>query len=227
MNWSGYVLPKFQTRKKQYTAAQATWTVPEVFFGGVESASLSWIGIGGFCKNKKCEKVDESLIQLGTGQDAITDTETDYFAWYEVLPSGLIPITLEVNPGDVITASLSCAGKCKKKHQSWTLSMTDETTGKNWSQVVTYESSKLSVEWIEEAPAGKGGVLPLADFGTATFSQATADDVSADLSSGDSIVMENPHGQTSNVSAPNSTQDGFSACFSPDSTLASCVDSSP
>ena len=105
--------------------------------------------------------------------------------------------------------------------------MTDETTGKNWSQVVTYESSKLSVEWIEEAPVGKGGVLPLADFGTATFSGSVANDASTDLATGDSIVMENPHGQTSNVSAPNATLDGFSACFSPDSTLASCVDSIP
>ncbi len=226
MNWSGYVLPTFQTKEKHYTVAQATWILPEVFFDGVESASLSWIGIGGFCKNEKCKQVDETLIQLGTEQDALSDSETQYYAWYEMLPGAEIHTTLEVNPGDVVTASLSCAGKCKKK-QSWTLSMTDETTGNSWSQVVTYKSSKLSVEWIEEAPTGGGGILPLADFGKVTFSQATADAAGVDLSSGDSIVMKNPHGQTSNVSSPNSTEDGFSACFSPDSELATCVDSSP
>jgi hypothetical protein len=224
MNWSGYVLPTFQTRQKQYAVAQATWILPDVFFDGVESASLTWIGIGGFCADKKCKQIDETLIQLGTAQNAVSDTKKDYYAWYEMLPSASALIPLAVNPGDVITASLSCAGKCKNK-QSWTLSMTDETTGKTWSQAVTYKSSKLSVEYIEEAPTGNG-VLPLADFGTATFSQSTANSSGIDLSEGDSIIMKNPHGQTSDVSTPNSTKDGFSACFSPNSELAPCSDTS-
>jgi hypothetical protein len=33
---------------------------------------------------------------------------------------------------------------------------------------LTYGSSLLSAEWIEEAPYS-GGILPLADFGTAQF----------------------------------------------------------
>ena len=225
MNWSGYVVPTFQTKMKQFTVAQATWILPEVFFDGLDSASLTWLGIGGFCKNKKCKQIDGSLIQLGTGQDAISNTQQQYYAWYELVPFAPAPIPLAVNPGDVITASLSCAGKCKKK-QAWTLSMTDETTGKNWSQVLTYKSSKLSVDFIEEAPGGNGG-LPLADFGTVTFNQASANSAGADLSKGYSIIMKNPRGQTSNVSAPNSIQDGFSACFSPNSDLAACVDGDP
>src|SRR5271169_1290251 len=56
-NWSGYVLPELET-KQHYTAAQATWTVPEVFFQGFEAASASWIGIGGYCKSKKCKRGD-------------------------------------------------------------------------------------------------------------------------------------------------------------------------
>jgi hypothetical protein len=222
-NWSGYILPKFLT-KKNYTAGQATWIVPEVFPDGIESASSSWIGIGGFCKSKKCKKgdIDKSLIQLGTEQDVSSDGVTNYYAWYEMLPQAETPTTLPVNPGDRITASLSCAGKCKNK-QSWTLSILNETTGDSFSKVVTYKSSKLSVEVIQEAPSDQHGVLPLADFGSITFSDSTADAESVNFSLGDSLVLEDPNvGASSNVSVPDSTLDGFNACFSPDSTLAAC-----
>jgi hypothetical protein len=230
MNWSGYVLPKFITGE-HYTAAQATWIVPEVFFDGINnSASSSWVGIGGFCKNKKCgrHQDDGTLIQLGTEQDFVSETEPpNYYAWYEMLPGAENPIfSLPVNPGDVITASLSCAAKCNKK-TSWTLSMTNETTGDTWSQVVKYKSSRLSVDVIEEAPFSDG-ILPLADFRTATFSDITANSDPVNLSEGVSVVMEDDQGEegteSSNVSAPNSTNDGFAACFSDSSALASCID---
>jgi Peptidase A4 family len=223
-NWSGYVLPKFLTGKN-YTAAQASWTVPEVFFDGIESASASWIGIGGFCKSKKCKRgdVDKTLIQLGTEQDAISDGDINYYAWYEMLPKAETLTPLVVSPGDRITASLSCTGKCKNK-QSWTLSIMNETTGNSWSKVVTYKASKLSVEVIQEAPSDQHGVLPLADFGTVSFTDTTADAVGLNFSEGDSLVLQDPNGgASSNVSVPDATMDGFSACFSPDSTLATCT----
>jgi len=224
LNWSGYVLPKFQTGKK-YTAAQATWVVPAVSFHGVESASSSWIGIGGFCANKKCTQVDQTLIQLGTEQDAISKTETDYYAWYEMLPDFSIMTPLVVSPGDVITASLSCTGDCSTGQ--WALSMTNETTAMNWSGNFSYGSPNLSVEVIEEAPTGGSGILPLADFGKATFTATTAESMSVDLSKGDSVVMvdKQPHHRvdSSSVSAPDSTKDGFNACFNSHKSFAKCA----
>jgi hypothetical protein len=225
-NWSGYALPRFETRKI-YTAAQATWTVPSVVFldapaGASVEYSSSWLGIGGYCKNKKCRVVDQRLIQLGTEQDARLGGDTQYYAWYEMLPAGSIVISsLVVNPGDVITASLVCAKRCAGR-QSWTLSMTDETSGQSWSTVVKYQASKLSAEWIEEAP-WYGGVLALADFGTANFSASTTNGTTANLSKGDSIVMVNSAGETSNVSAPSATLDGFNACWGSNNGLTPCV----
>ena len=228
MNWSGYVLSKFMTGE-HYTAAQATWIVPQVFFDGIQSASSSWVGIGGFCKSKKCgrHQEDNSLIQLGTEQDSLSDADSQYYAWYEVLPGAEIVInSLPVNPGDVITASLSCAAKCNTK-TLWTLSMTNETTGDTWSLPVKYKSSRLSVDIIEEAPFS-GGILPLADFDKATFSDISANSAPINLSEGESVIMEDDQGgeetESSNVSAPNSSMDGFAACFSDSSTLATCID---
>lgn len=217
-NWSGYVLPNFQTGE-EYTSAQGTWVVPTVVGNRQFSVTSNWVGIGGYCKNAKCRKGDRTLIQLGTAGEA-QNSQTAYFAWYEVLPKVSKMTTLSVNPLDVVRASLSC-NPCSGK-QVWTLSMTNVTTGDNWSKVVKYQSSKLSVEWIQEAPSGRNGIFPLADFGTSTFDLSMANDLSADLSAGDSIVMIDPHKQTSNVSALDSTSDGFSACFGTNKMLTPC-----
>ena len=217
-NWSGYVLPDFQTGEK-YTSAQGTWVVPAVVGNKQFSVTSNWVGIGGFCKDAKCSKGDRTLIQLGTAGEA-QNSQTLYFAWYELLPKTSKMTTVSVNPGDVVTASLSC-NPCTGK-QSWTLSMTNVTTGDNWSQAFKYKSSKLSVEWIQEAPSGQNGIFPLADFGTSTFDSSMANGSSADLSLGDSIVMMDPHKQTSNVSPLDSTSDGFSACFGTNKVLTPC-----
>ncbi len=219
-NWSGYVLSEFETRQL-YFSAQATWIVPTVSFKNEPAVSSNWVGIGGFCESTQCKTVDRTLIQLGTAQAALSRKKTSYFAWYELIPAASVPIpTLAVNPGDVITASLSCAGNCTGT-QSWTLSMTDETTSENWSGVFTYESSNLSAEWIEEAPFGRH-VLPLADYHTTTFDQSMINGAGADLTLADTVVMRNPHGESSNVSALDSTFDGFSACFGPHKKLKPC-----
>ena len=174
-NWSGYVLPEFVTRQL-YFSAQATWIVPTVVFKNKPAVSSNWVGIGGFCETTQCKNVDQSLIQLGTTQETTSRKNTSYFAWYEMLPAASIPTALVVNPGDVVTASLSCAGNCTGA-QSWTLSMMDETTSQSWSNVFTYESSNLSAEWIEEAPSGRHGILPLADYQTTTFDQSMTNGV--------------------------------------------------
>ena len=226
-NWSGYILAKFQTGQK-YKAITATWTVPEVVFQGVDAASAEWVGIGGFCKNAKCNKqkdVDKTLIQLGTAQEAFGTSDLQYFAWYELLPRAPITTPLAVSPGDVITASLTCEGKCKGTAR-WTLSFTNVTTSDTFSQTVKYKSPNLSAEWIEEAPVSGNGVVPLADYDTAVFSNGTVNGDTANLDNADGVVMINPNGQTSNVSAPNPSLDGFRVCFG-EGSLTPCFDDGP
>jgi len=219
-NWSGYVLPNFVTNE-QYTSAQATWVVPTVVFNKKPAVSSNWVGIGGFCKNMRCRSVDRTLIQLGTAHEAISRNNSIYFAWYEMLPHASIETPLVVNPGDVITASLSCGSNCTGG-QIWTLSIVNETTARSWSNDFSYPSSHLSAEWIVEAPSGRHGILPLADYGTSTFDQSMTDGVSAELNMAARIVMRDPHGQSSNVSALDSTFDGFSTCFGPHHAFTPC-----
>ena len=225
LNWSGYILPKFKTNR-HYVAAQATWVVPAVTFKGTPRYSSTWVGIGGFCTTSKCapRHIDQTLIQLGTEQDALGATELDYFAWYEMLPEAEIPTTLVVNPGDTITASLSCAGDCSTG--DWMLEMTNETTGVTWGpQEFFYASPNDSAEVIEEAPFN-GSVLPLADYHKATFSATMANSKGANLSDGVSIVMDDRQPQhrtaSSNASPPSSSHDGFNTCFNSSKKLAHC-----
>lgn len=220
-NWSGYELANYQTGQK-YTQAQLTWVVPTVTYGAsTDSTSSSeyssnWVGIGGFCENRLCTRGDRTLIQLGTEQDVAPDGSTQYYAWYEMLPAAESPLPANyvVKPGDTITASLACVSACSAKKQNWQLTMSNQTENWTWSQTFTYGASMLSAEWVEEAPY-QGGVLPLADFGTASFT-ATAginngQTPSLTLST-NGIQMKDPWGQTSNPSAANSLAD-FDACW--------------
>ncbi|MDA8081771.1 MAG: G1 family endopeptidase [Actinomycetota bacterium] len=238
-NWSGYAIAKYETGSN-YTSASATWVVPTASTppGNSTGYSSSWVGIGGFCLNSACSKVDKTLIQLGTEQDASSSGATQYYAWWETLPQGSQRISsVPISPGDTVTASLADAPSMTHakggpgggkggpggggKGQTWTLSLTDTTTGTSWSATLSYKSSLASAEWIEEAPYS-GGILPLANFGTATFDPGSANGGSPGLQSSDGIVMSNPNGQTSNISAPDSDFDGFNACWGNGTALTSC-----
>ena len=231
-NWSGYVAASFKTGQP-YTSARGTWVVPSVthFSGFSTEYSSSWVGIGGFCENDNCTVVDNSLLQLGTEQDA-SSSGARYYAWYEALPSPMKKIPMTISPGDTITVSLELTST-SNKNQSWTLSMAD-TTGprtQTWSTTLNYKSPQLSAEWIEEAPSSSGGILPLAeygsssagsaapafDFGLADFSATSSG--SSPLTTSEGLVMSDPWGQTSNPSSIDSDSDGFNTCWGNGATL--------
>jgi hypothetical protein len=248
-NWSGYVLANYQTGAT-YSSATATWQVPTVSYdasgGGTWQASGTWVGIGGFCENAHCGRADHTLIQLGTEEDAYSDHTTKYAAWYEMLPNPETPISgLTINPGDIITASLSVVpsalaaargskpgGGGGSSGQNWLLTLTDNSTNQTFTITVPYNSSLLSAEWIEEAPSSSGGTLPLAQYSnplsfdplvSGSDLSANGKPVSLSLST-NGIIMLNPYGETSNPSAPDSDDSGFNTCWSNGglSNLATC-----
>ena len=125
--------------------------------------------------------------------------------------------------------------------QTWTLQMSVTTPGatppsQSWSTTVTYDSSLLSGEWIEEAPTGCIGrhceVLPLANYATATFDLGTLTtssslSVSPALSQSEAIAMVDPAGETSTPSTLDSDSDGFSTCWLSGTALSTyCLASS-
>jgi hypothetical protein len=180
-----------------------------------------WVGIGGLNN-------DQTLIQLGTEQDASATGATTYYAWYEILPSDQVALPAQqypVRPGDVMGASLQCTASCTVgSTQSWTVSITDYTAGWAWTMPnVAYASSLGSAEWILEAPSsGQGLELPLADFGSTTFFADLVNGLGPELSPAQAIALIDPRGSaTSNPSDP---IDGvaFNLCWSSGAKLATC-----
>lgn len=151
-NWSGYAVTG-----SGFTNAQGSWIVPKVKCGDtLEAYSAFWVGIDGYSS--------DTVEQTGTMSLCLL-TEADYYAWYEFYPAGSVEITsVPVAPGDVISATVTYNGS------DFTITLTNETTGKTYSKSATVAgAARSSAEWIAEAPSTTTGILPLADFGTASF----------------------------------------------------------
>jgi len=163
-NWAGYAV---STATGAVTSVSGQWTVPAVTATGTTSYSSTWVGIDGFNSN--------SVEQLGTSSNINANgTVTQYFAWYEMYPNA--PVTeLTVSPGDTISASVTA----NAAHTQFPLTLTDLSikSGHDSFSVVQAApvTAKLSsAEWIEEAPSSGNRILPLANFHTATFTNASA-----------------------------------------------------
>jgi hypothetical protein len=156
-NWSGYA-----TTGSTYTDVKGTWTEPTASCTAGQTAYSSfWVGIDGDTTN--------SVEQTGTDADCSSGTPT-YYAWYEMYPKFPVNLSNPVSPGDSLTAEVSTNGS-----GSFTLTIKDTTKG--WTFTTNQRSKKAklgSAEWIAEAPSGSGGVLPLANFGTVSFTSCTA-----------------------------------------------------
>lgn len=163
-NWAGYV-----ASGKTFSSVSGSWTEPTINAGQSSDPSYSavWVGLGGTSSSSS------KLEQIGTGAD-YANGQTDYYAWYELLPAGQVKLNLAIHPGDKISAKVSVSGN------SVTMSLADNTTGQSVTKTLQMSNPDTSsAEWIVEAPAAQtdGGsyqILPLADFSNVTFSSASA-----------------------------------------------------
>ncbi len=105
---------------------------------------------------------NSSLIQAGTAQDTANGTTT-YDDWYEILPANET-LVASVAPGDHIQAAIT-----ESSPGTWTIAITDITSGQSLSQAFAYNGPGTSAEWIEEAPKVNAQPSVLANFGTAQF----------------------------------------------------------
>src|SRR2546430_16683548 len=84
-------------------------------------------------------------------------------------PKFPVNLSIAVRPGDSMSGSVTTDGS-----GHFTLHIHNGTTGGDFVTVQTLKRARLSsAEAIAEAPSGSGGVLPLTNFGTASFSSGT------------------------------------------------------
>jgi hypothetical protein len=160
-------------------------------------------------------------------------TPPTYYAWFEFYPKGSYLIGSYnrktglcqsncVSVGDLITADVSygTGGPKGNRGSSFTVTITDGTAGWSFSTSSSVASAQqASAEWIAEAPSS-GGVLPLADFGSVTFSggQATIGNTTGNIgsfSNPDAINMVNSAGVVIAQTSVLDKKAGFTVTFVP------------
>ena len=154
-NWSGYAVTG-----SRFTSVSASWKQPTATCSATAYSSF-WVGLDGDASN--------TVEQTGTDADC-SGKSPQYYAWYEMYPKFPVNLSQPVAPGDTMTASVTTDGR-----GNFTLTISDASRG--WTNVTKakLKSAKLSsAEVIAEAPSSSGGVLPLANFGTASFTAAKA-----------------------------------------------------
>jgi len=123
----------------------------------------TWVGIGGVSSR--------DLIQAGTQDVASGTGQSQFQAWIEMLPAASQQVPLAVAPGDSVTVSIAEQGAGTG---AWQIVFKNNTSGQTYQTTVQYTSFTVLGRMDRRAPAGRNGVLPLDNFGSVSFSGATA-----------------------------------------------------
>lgn len=157
-NWSGYSATS--TKSGAFTSVTASWTQPTLTCASQTSYVAFWAGLDG-----NGSATVEQTGTLGECEGGVAS----YSAWYEMYPGALVYLPEAVKAGDSLTSTVTTNGS-----GSFTLSLDDTSWSSPATETLTLTSAKLvSAEAIAEAPSSGNQVLPLANFGTVTFTDVT------------------------------------------------------
>jgi len=183
-NWAGYVVGATgagTSAPTTFTSVSSQWVQPAVTCAAGESSYAAfWVGLGG------ASDTSQALEQIGTSSDCRAGTAA-YSMWYELVPAASVKIKFKVFPGNVIAASVKVNGT------QATLQIKNLTRRTKFTKKLRSSAPDLSsAEWIAEAPSacsnsGRCIQLPLANFGTISFSRA------ATTAAGHAGTIEDPN----------------------------------
>jgi hypothetical protein len=196
-NWAGYAAAG---QPGTFTSVSSSWTQPAVTCGTQQTFSSFWVGLDG--------DGTQSVEQTGTEADC-NNGNASYQGWWEMFPAAPVFYNNPVRPGDAMSASVTSAGG-----GAFTLTLSDQT--QNWTQTTqqTSQTAQLgSAEVIAEAPSSQTGVLPLSNFGTVNFTNATADNMPIGNENADSLTMVSANGVTEATPSALTGGNAFSVAF--------------
>jgi len=158
-NWAGYA---DTGPSGDFTDVTSSWVQPTGHCSSGDQYAAFWVGLDGYSSR--------TVEQIGSEADCVGQT-VRYTAWYEIYPSPEVSFNNPVQAGDQLSASVSYEGSAK-----FLLKITDST--QHWKRSVTRKlagAARSSAEVIAEAPCCTyhGAILPLTNFGTASFSATT------------------------------------------------------
>lgn len=182
-NWSGAVItspPSGQT----FDGVTASFVVPTPkapsgsSSRGTYSAS-AWVGIDG-------DTYQNAILQTGV-DFTISNGVVSYDAWYEWYPDYAYDFSIDISEGDTITATVSSTSST-----SGTAIIENVTTGKTVSKSLTSSSALggQNAEWIVEDYEEGSSLVALANWGTVTFTGATAKTASSSESAAGASILD-------------------------------------
>ncbi|KAK6086456.1 acid proteinase [Seiridium cupressi] len=164
-NWAGAVLIG-----TGYTSVTGTIVVPtpETPSGGssrTEYAASAWVGIDG-------DTCQTAIVQTGV-DFYVEGSEVAFDAWYEWYPDYAYDFSgITISAGDTVTMTVTATSK-----SAGTAVIENQTTGTTVTHSFSGETDTLcetNAEWIVEDFSSGGSLVPFADFGTVTFTDASA-----------------------------------------------------
>lgn len=179
-NWAGYAVHRDGA---SFRRVSASWTQPSASCtSGQPSYSSAWVGLGGY------SPASTALEQIGTELDCTASGKVVSSAWYELVPAPSKTISLQVQPGDVMHATVTVTGHRVVVELD---NLTRRHTFRKTLHTAAIDVS--SAEWILEAPSEcisqyTCQALPLANFGSITFDSAsvvTANGATGTIARGD------------------------------------------
>jgi hypothetical protein len=170
-NWAGYA-----AHSTTYTSVTASWREPGASCGSSTTYASFWVGLDGY--NSSSVEQTGTLVQC-SGGSAVQR------AWYEMFPANPVYFSNTLRAGDSMTATVSATSA-----GAFTLTLSDSTQG--WSHTIHQTNASLarsSAEVIAEAPSNGTSVLPLANYGTVSFTGARVNSGTLGASSPTEINM--------------------------------------
>ncbi|RAO66450.1 uncharacterized protein BHQ10_002462 [Talaromyces amestolkiae] len=175
-NWSGAVLTS-PPAGATFTSVSARFTVPTPkAVNGKAGSSSAWVGIDG-------DTYSNAILQTGIDFSVTASGAVSYDAWYEWYPDYAYDFSgISISAGDVIAVSVVSSSST-----AGTAVIENVTKGQTVSKKLTAPSSSAKLggqnaEWIVEDYEEGSSLVTLDNFGTVTFTSA-----SAGLSNGNSV----------------------------------------
>ncbi|KAH8697245.1 putative aspergillopepsin-2 precursor [Talaromyces proteolyticus] len=202
-NWSGAVLtaPPSGTT---FTSVSAEFTVPTPKpVNGQAGSSSAWVGIDG-------DTYSNAILQTGIDFSVTASGEASFDAWYEWYPDYAYDFSgISISAGDKISVSV-----VSKSSSAGTATIENLTNGDKVTKSLTAPDSSSTLggqnaEWIVEDFEEGSSLVTLDNFGTVTFTGASAglsDGSSVGTGGADIIDLKQNNKVLTSVTVPSSSE---------------------
>ncbi|KAI0738296.1 aspergillopepsin [Daedaleopsis nitida] len=167
-NWAGAVLVANTATYKSVTGTFVVPTPKEPSGSSGTHSASAWVGIDG-------DTCGNAILQTGV-DFTVSGSSVSYDAWYEWYPDYAYDFSgISFSAGDTVTVTVTASSKT-----GGTATITNKTKGKTVSHTFSSQPSlcEYNAEWIVEDFEEGSSLVPFANFGTVTFTGASATTVS-------------------------------------------------